>query len=450
MTGPIAPAPTVLETYRASLLPIYDQVCGDEMSFDRSGQNFEEFLTIGMIDNIVEHNPQRALAYTRLLQRDADPKTASDLFIKFLEQGNGCHESSPAGIAAAMARGIELAANPKAVHVANGYVFRSHERKLYSEWTGFLRSYMQQIYEVRSVIDGIINEENGPGDLRRAVWQVTNRTVVFARTVGTTLKTLLGAPPKTLIWAILRIEWARINNFRTTVNMLSDSSRPDSRAAEEFYELLDDFRDALDTLLDPFDWLQKVVARYPNEGTSRVKMTVEKSMRRFKSDDAATLWELIDWMFIIADHSGTEEDPVNIDFRFDEEEKLFVITISHLEAPSIAYVDLLARRLGGSRVITHASNDLKKPVIEIRIPLTEAGSDPSTPQGPSNQQDPPAPVITGMTPSGELGSSPYPNISPSMTALQVYYGAQNIAVPAIPLFPFRTLTPPPISIPLRN
>jgi hypothetical protein len=232
--------------------------------------------------------------------------------------------------------------------------------------------------------------------------------------------------------------------------MLRDSAIPDSWAAEEFYELVHDFRSTLDSLLDPFDWLQKVVARYPDEGTSHVKMSVENETHKFKSDDALTLWKLIDWTFIIADRFGTDEDPVNINFGFDKEAKMFVISLPNLETPSIIYLDLLAHKLGGSRVIRNESNDPKKFVIEIRIPLTEIPSEPSAPEGPSNLQGPPAPIITGMTPSGELGSSPYPNISPSMTALQVYYGAQNMIMPAMPLFPLWYGTPASLPIPLRN
>lgn len=435
MSDPVMSGPPLLDTYRDSFLPVYERVCGDTASYDRIGANLDNFLNTRMVDNLLERNGQRANKYTKVLRSEATPQEASDLFVEFLEEGNGCHPHSPAGMARYTALSIARAADPNAEHFTRGLTVRSTPTRLHSEWQQFLSSYMEKLFGALAAIDDTMDKETSPADLRRMVWQTTNRLEILANVVGATLKPMLSDPPRTLVWSMLRIQWARMNNFRTSVVMLRDSAAPDSHYTEELYELIADLKETVRTLIDPFDWVDKVVRRYPNEATSRVKMSVSNDVRRYESRNAVALWQLIDWIFIVADNIGTDDHPVNVTFSINDRARSFVISLPAIDTRSIAYLDLLVRRMEGSRVVTSAGHDIPGPVYEFRVPVTRKEGPPAG----SGPDDPAAGNDHGMVPphaTGSVGPSAQPLLS----------GAQSMLLPAA----FPLVARPALIIPLSS
>ncbi len=394
-----------LDRYSNPFLGMYESSCGDKGSYVAVRPRFLNFVTSRATESIKEGRFKDAISYASIAMGLAPVAAAANAFEMFLDNKANCHENSIAGEAFSMAGAFVKEPGKLSLHFYDNkeFVAISDPTRLYIGWQKSVTTYMEHVADLEEIVRAAKGDVSP--DVKRMIWAAANRAEIFAGIVNRTVRLLKTSFAGSVAWNMVRQQHGRINNFRNVVYQLREASLPVSKVENSLEAAKSHFVESLEELHDPFDWIAQVVSWYqPKNGAAKkFKIVFPENSAKLRIDKADALWEIIDWVVIVADRSGSEQKPLTIEFGLNDEKNL-VIRIPLVETHVWSYIDAVLRRVRGSRLTVLRDDAF---FTEVRVPLKDASPAPERGGGGS---------VTGTFRPDEI-SGPLPSRGASPAAL---------------------------------
>ena len=227
-------ASSALEYHKASLLPVYEEICGDSSTYQLVAVDFDQYL---------RSNIPQLTDITKLPSEEA-----ARHFGDFLARGNKCHEESPA------ARGAKLGS--LIMDSAANRSDTSSEAGPYTYWREYITQFIEFIQKMKGVIAAAQKTRTQIAGAKREILHEVNRIEAFAKGLDSKLQFLKVQNNLSLEMIIIKTQKDRLNNFRNTTTFLRTVAVLDPMQFDMYAKI---FIHALETHYDPFNWITTVV-----------------------------------------------------------------------------------------------------------------------------------------------------------------------------------------------
>jgi len=355
-----------LQNYSEVLFDVYQQECGDGVSFWDAEPGFEKYLS---------HRRFEIGPYNDIKNLNATSEEAVQVFKKYLSGGN-CPDTSLRGQARQIASDFDISMRKTAARGADGDMhYTSDPKKLYANWQKYLILYLESVEQLKIAVDRFADGENLDCLVLNDLRFKAGRTEIIAQEMQLRLKEIaqvefIASPEGTAIHS----HYQRINNFRGIARFIILAASPGSKYVDELNEFIDLFQSGFHKLHNPFNWISEVTLEIFKETKSQVDLKVPKDPPALRTENTVLMWELIDRVAMSVVLKAKQDGFDALSFKWDPFKRHFVILSSTL-GQEIGRVDQLLAVLKGSRSGVSP--------VEIRMPVKTVSKAPQVNQPPS-------------------------------------------------------------------
>ncbi len=379
--------------YKGSLLPIYEEVCGDTATYPGVEDGFERYLSRTQFEQ-----PQSV----DVKYLTAAPADAAAVFQKFLGGGKNCPDGSLRGRARMNALSLSSAARGSVAQGSDGsVVYVPDLASLYLAWQRFLPEYLQNIWAAHAAVERYMDDPNLDLMTLAEIRRAAGRSEIMASEMYNEVVPLMKSfRDRSWQWISAASQFAKINNFRSLVLLLLESGRSGPSFEEDLEFYAGTFMSAVRGLRDPFDWVKRVTDDVIKVVAPNVRLRWPKETPVIETADPHTFYRLLDQITAWVVESSFGREGYVLEFKWDGFKKRFVAIVPSATEPPLVVRHLLERLKGEFTLDKEAGTVwLSVPVKVISKPSSPVNGDSGGGSGPEG--DEPVPVVNGLATAGE-------------------------------------------------